>query len=1008
MYCYHLSNILISDNEDEISKDNILNFLNIPSEFRKVIKIYILKLLNGNHIGNYKKLVDFVNEKKLFINDFDFTEKVPSSLDYLFIQNESFDDYKQLRDIYILNRSNNFRNVSDILSLINENKGKRIFNFYDLIINEETSNISLQKYEMLLYSHKFAFICSLSNSAYSKILSPDVINNLENIYIPGGEPNDSRIIRTVREINEYYQNGGKNAIYKCDCNNWYFVGECGYPMEKFKCSECGQLIGGTKHKLVDRPGHLRADAEKENIPIRGFKQSKRDFFIDTKKQVRNISQVTYRILSFIFYSCIYYNEKLEYINSNDIKKFYYSDAQRKNQSILFILEEIWKLLIDELIKRNVNNIRCFLNLIIPEITKLIINNNSGLETLEERNSFENKCNIVIENEIANYMNNSETYIRNNKLILDIKEDTMKAILQETTNLDKLPEKYYPLIKYFNITSYPNFDSFNVQFETIPNRNKKYPVITNYLYALNNIKININESLKIFNLINPLITYCLNKYNNKISRKEAKKIKIYKELQNDDNMRILFINFKNGWEKIYKRLSNYDCHGQLPEKNITENDCLAYILNDNLEDGYGKYIATAYKDMITYQNEFLKPLITNDPSIDYLYTYSNQIKNSIVIQKANPDNIVTLDIKNDIFDSFDSILSTFSNRNFLIDFKNINYMNYKEIKYDFESIEKELTKILLYKKCLFKNEQEMEFITYSFEGFNQNESIISNFREKIKNLESLTSEEKASIDNLIKRIDYKTILFNLQSLLLYFNNKRNICGNELISDEIKKLPKSIIKLDADFINIFINTQLKNLQLNKLISFYEYIEFINYDKILIYVPKNSKLPQEKLKDIKQYVNAYFELDKDQINNLNKYFKKENLLISKLYLQQAVRKFISRLLVSERFKNFELNIIDLLRYKDELWNDKIISPENNEKFNNEMNELAKLDIKIYHSIDLYEKLGVENIKEKSNKPVETTVNNKRYKSLSINTLEKSNRPIEKSTINNKRYKSINTLYF
>eukprot|EP00833_Pecoramyces_ruminatium_P007874 jgi/Orpsp1_1/1181906/evm.model.c7180000079088.1 len=694
MYCYHLSNILISDNEDEISKDNILNFLNIPSEFRKVIKIYILKLLNGNHIGNYKKLVDFVNEKKLFINDFDFTEKVPSSLDYLFIQNESFDDYKQLRDIYILNRSNNFRNVSDILSLINENKGKRIFNFYDLIINEETSNVisnfqkerykklslytsnimnnlnltsisknllniyfdyntlnnkikeiqgfSIPKFEMLLYSHKFAFICSLSNSnsVYSKILSPDVINNLENIYIPGGEPNDSRIIRTVREINEYYQNGGKNAIYKCDCNNWYFVGECGYPMEKFKCSECGQLIGGTKHKLVDRPGHvriymdeahrnndkyrnkypvsyiffnqLRADAEKENIPIRGFKQSKRDFFIDTKKQVRNISQVTYRILSFIFYSCIYYNEKLEYINSNDIKKFYYSDAQRNNQSILFIMEEIWKLLIDELIKRNVNNIRCFLNLIIPEITKLIINNNSGLETLEERNSFENKCNIVIENEIANYMNNSETYIRNNKLILDIKEDTMKAILQETTNLDKLPEKYYPLIKYFNITSYPNFDSFNVQFETIPNRNKKYPVITNYLYALNNIKININESLKIFNLINPLITYCLNKYNNKISRKEAKKIKIYKELQNDDNMRILFINFKNGWEKIYKRLSNYDCHGQLPEKNITENDCLAYILNDNLEDGYGKYIATAYKDMITYQNEFLKPLITNDP------------------------------------------------------------------------------------------------------------------------------------------------------------------------------------------------------------------------------------------------------------------------------------------------------------------------------------------------------------------------------------------------------------
>eukprot|EP00833_Pecoramyces_ruminatium_P015847 jgi/Orpsp1_1/1189879/evm.model.d7180000075169.1 len=734
MYCYHLSNILINDNEDEISKDDILNFLNIPSEFRKVIKIYILKLLNGNHIGNYKKLVDFVNENNLFNNDFDFTEKVPSSLDYSFIQNESFDDYKQLRDVYILNRYDNFRNIRDILSLINENKEKRIFNFYDLIINEEISNVIsnfqkerykklslytsnimnnlnltsisknllniyfdyntlnnkikeiqgflIPKFEMLLYSHKFAFICSLSNSnsVYSKILSPDVINNLKNIYIPGGEPNDSRIIRTVREINEYYQNGGRDAIYKCSCNYWYFVGQCGYPMMTFNCKECGQLIGGTNHKLVDRPGHvriyidethrnndkyrnsfpvsyiffnqLRADAEKENIPIKGFKKVKRDFFINTKKQVRNISQVTYRILSFIFYSCIYYNEKLEYINSNDIKNFYYSDAQNINQSILFMLEEIWKLLIDELIKRNVNNIRCFLNLIIPEITKLIINNNSGLETLQERNTFETACNNIIENEIKNYVNDSEIYNNNNKSLLNIKDDTIKSILQETSDINKLPQNYYPLIKYFNITNYPNFDNFNVQFESIPNRNKTYPIITNYLYAIKNIEIDISEFLKNFNLINPLITYCLNKYDNKISRNEAKKIKIYKELQNDDNMRILFKNFKNGWENIYKRLSNYDCHGQLPEKNITENDFLAYILNDNLEDGYGKYIATAYKDMITYQNEFLKPLITNDPSIDYLYTYSNQIKNSIVIQKANPYNIVTLDIKNDIFDSFD--------------------------------------------------------------------------------------------------------------------------------------------------------------------------------------------------------------------------------------------------------------------------------------------------------------------------------------------------------------------
>ena len=61
----------------------------------------------------------------------------------------------------------------------------------------------------------------------------------------------------------------------------------------------------------------------------------------------------------------------------------------------------------------------------------------------------------------------------------------------------------------------------------------------------------------------------------------------------------------------------------------------------------------------------------------------------------------------------------------------------------------------------------------------------------------------NLSNLIERIDYKLILFNLQSLFLYFTNKRNILGDEVLIDEINQLPKKIIKLDDDFINIFQN-------------------------------------------------------------------------------------------------------------------------------------------------------------------------------------------------------------
>ena len=80
------------------------------------------------------------------------------------------------------------------------------------------------------------------------------------------------------------------------------------------------------------------------------------------------------------------------------------------------------------------------------------------------------------------------------------------------------------------------------------------------------------------------------------------------------------------------------------------------------------------------------------------------------------------------------------------------------------------------------------------------------------------------------------------------------------------------------------------MNKLIDCYEYIEFLNYDKILTNVSKN--------------VNT--NLEDQQLEKLNQHFNTEKkLLISKGDLGIAVRKFISRFLLGERFKNFDWNI-------------------------------------------------------------------------------------------------------
>ena len=128
------------------------------------------------------------------------------------------------------------------------------------------------------------------------------------------------------------------------------------------------------------------------------------------------------------------------------------------------------------------------------------------------------------------------------------------------------------------------------------------------------------------------------------------------------------------------MSNYDCNDKLPEKDITENDCLAYWLNDKSENDNGN-ICTAYKDFITYQNNFLKPLIENNAINEYLYPYSMTIK-KIIVQRATEKELVSLNIFNDIYNSFNDLVYAFSYKNYSKENDDVYYLNYKEIKYDF--------------------------------------------------------------------------------------------------------------------------------------------------------------------------------------------------------------------------------------------------------------------------------------------------------------------------------------
>ena len=45
-------------------------------------------------------------------------------------------------------------------------------------------------------------------------------------------------------------NLGTGHFFKCPNGHFYAIGECGGAMEKSKCPECGEVIGGGDHTLA--------------------------------------------------------------------------------------------------------------------------------------------------------------------------------------------------------------------------------------------------------------------------------------------------------------------------------------------------------------------------------------------------------------------------------------------------------------------------------------------------------------------------------------------------------------------------------------------------------------------------------------------------------------------------------------------------------------------------------------------------------------------------------------
>ncbi len=365
--------------------------------------------------------------------------------------------------------------------------------------------------EIVLYGLRFC-VSSLSvkeeskeeynkDLLYESLLSKNCHKNLTQNFIPGCDLQDDLHLVTLEEITNHLNTlTDRYGCYVCSCGYYYEVEPCGFPTRgnTSSCPICGMSIGwGEKvvnkgyvdHGMVIRPGHYRIykdDLQRitcenrygdpsENIPNKTLAAYKRDviepilkksqfglttvskeFFLRTNKKIRNLSEISFRLLHFIVYSHLFFANFLGYIDDYSLQ--YYSLV--KDMTCLQIIEKDWDIMKEMLQQKGIAHIQIFMNLIFGRISTLI-KNCVFCSKEEERNMLEQNVESIIKQSLLEYKEYSPKYEIENKNQLSLDNHDMKTIICELTppNEKIYKKKEYPLLKYFMLTKYKSKEDF---------------------------------------------------------------------------------------------------------------------------------------------------------------------------------------------------------------------------------------------------------------------------------------------------------------------------------------------------------------------------------------------------------------------------------------------------------------------------------------------------------------------------------------------------------------------
>ena len=830
-------------------------------------------------------------------------------------------------------------------------------------IQKKYGKINTRQFDIITYSLRFLLSIHKKINFYSSFFDDkgNIKEFIQTNYFPGTYQETDLFLRTLPDIEKHLAKGPiSNGCYVCSCGYYYPIPPCGFPFSESSCVVCRKKIGGEKHILVKRKGHIRIYKNKEDLDSYGGynggrnrdylagavmtlndykekiiskrppldykgikKESQNEFKIDNPS-TRCGSKLTYRLLHFILYSHLMFSNALNIINDNDINEYCVN-----NMNCMEILENDWSFIENCLKDKGISKIQIFFNYIFKDFVKIFNDIDNKMENVESRNTFEKKmANFIIQNTTKEkYKDYEEMYLQKN--VKPIGDLIIKGIIQEILKPSEYSEKDFPFLKYFYIKNEINKDYIYEKLKSEKDFSIIYPLLETCLSPDYLNKAKLLENLQNINNFSNIL---LKKYSYEITREEAKNIKINEALTSS-KMEELFNKYTSSWNNINQYATKYECRNEMKVLNIDRKSPLSEFLLDKGELYHGMYLAAAYDMFIEWQNSILDNIINLNSQNGLLKPYIHLLKRKIYVQEASQNDILSITRK-DKTQLIEEIFFKYIYRNCFEKNKlgqlEVDYFNYDSFTFDFNKMEIELGKILLIGKKLFIKKEEdnnyLNFVTYRYEGFRNNKSsIIIEFNEKYKSRD-LSQQEKdeilrylgtkniINIDNhKIRRMkELENIYFSLQTLLFYIF-KENFELTKTINDIIIELPEFICisKELKDFFEKY-----NNLGVDSILKLFEYFETLCFGTIRKNLNEEYKKPidQEIQNNIKSYISS----------------SKNGLILISKNFSEALRKLISRYIAGKRSDN-EIDETKELKFyiaQEDLWDN---DPSRDEELQN-----------------------------------------------------------------------------